>query len=89
MGMDILTKGLGQLGCAAERWNGGQIVMLWIGAVVAAMVLFFISGLVLYEFDLPNPIPSIVALFFFTPLVLLPLGVMLFVTWKRFGRKKR
>ena len=71
--------------------------MLWIGAMVAAMVLPIISVLVFYSIDehimLPRPInfivTKIVGTFVMTISFVFPLGVISFVTWKWFGRKKR
>ncbi len=73
---------------AIKDWHGGQLVILWVGAFLAAaialMALYFVG-----TFSDPVGIAWIVIASIVLPAILATPVVLLVITWKWFGGKRQ
>ncbi len=69
---------------AIKDWHGGQLVVLWVGAFLAAVIAVMVIYFAVPEDDPPWMIVGIVlAAILATP------GVLLVITWKWFAGKRQ
>ncbi len=69
---------------AIKDWHGGQLVVLWVGAFLAAVIVV----MVLY-FAVPEGDPVWIVVWIVLAAILTTPVVLLVITWKWFGSKRQ